>query len=121
MEKPWRIIFHNKAGILSLFLLCIIALNLVSCQPKQKQMDKRSSIKGVLYDGAGMPVKDAIVMISDGPAPHNDIASVTNDSGEFYLSNIVVPGRYTLQINSGGNTIEKEVTVNSDEVLQLQY
>ena len=79
------------------------------------------SVKGVLHNSSGQPLSDAIVMIAAGPNSHQDIASVTNDSGEFYLSNIIVPGHYTLQIQSGSGSVQKEVDVNAGEVIQLTY
>lgn len=84
-------------------------------------METRTSVKGVLYDTAGRPIKDAIVMIAQGPGSHHDIASVTNDSGEFFLSGVEVPGHYILQINNGGESVRKDVSITGDDVLRLQY
>lgn len=83
-------------------------------------METRMSVKGVLHDQSGRPVSDAIVMIAQGPS-HNDIASVTNDSGEFYLTNIAVPGHYILQIRTNEGSVQKDVNLSSNEVIHLTY
>lgn len=84
-------------------------------------MQTRSSVKGILKDASGRPVKDAIVMITAGSSEFNEIASVTNGSGEFYLSNVVVPGTYTLQIQDGGKTQTKQVNLADTATLQLAF
>jgi hypothetical protein len=102
-------------------LLSCVLLMAVSCQPKTAKMETRVSVKGLLRDNAGQPVKDAIVMIAEGSHSHQDIASVTNDSGEFYLPNIVVPGKYTLQIRTGSGTVQKQVNLSNDSTIELTY
>ncbi|HVF96129.1 MAG TPA: carboxypeptidase-like regulatory domain-containing protein [Flavisolibacter sp.] len=84
-------------------------------------MEKRSSVKGILRDASGQPVKEAVVMITDGSHEFNDMASVTNDSGEFYLSNVVVPGRYTLQIAGPAQTVTKEVSVTDSSAINITF
>lgn len=84
-------------------------------------MPARSSVKGILSDASGRPVKDAVVMITAGTSEFNDMASVTNDSGEFYLSNVVLPGTYTLQIQGPGGPVTKEVRLQDSTALQLRY
>ena len=120
MEKPWAITRTIKARRLLpalLFLLLLVA----HCKPKDKSMETRTSVKGVLRTASGQPLKDAIVMIAQGSHSFNDIAAVTNDSGEFYLSNIVVPGDYTLQINTNSGSVKKRVNLQSDQAIDLTY
>lgn len=85
-------------------------------------METRGSVKGILQDESGKPIRDAIVMIVDGSSDFNDIASVSNDEGEFYISNVVIPGRYVLQIQSNDQQKRKEVSLSSkDTVIKITY
>ncbi|HVE62119.1 MAG: carboxypeptidase-like regulatory domain-containing protein [Chitinophagaceae bacterium] len=85
-------------------------------------METRGSVKGILQDESGKPVQDAIVMIVDGPSDFNDIASVSNEKGEFYISNVVIPGRYVLQIQGNDQQKRKEVNLSStDSVIKITY
>lgn len=84
-------------------------------------MEQRISVKGSLQDSMGRPLGNAVVMITEGSHEFNDMASVTNDSGEFYLSNIVVPGRYVLQIEGASQTKKKEVNLTDSSSLQLTF
>jgi hypothetical protein len=80
------------------------------------------TVKGILSDQSGRPVSDAIVMIVDGSSDFNDIASVSNEKGEFYISNVAVPGRYVLQIQNGGNQMKKEVQLtSSDSTVRITF
>ncbi len=81
----------------------------------------RTSVKGVLHDTAGRPVKEAVVMIVDGSSEFNDIASVTDDSGVFYLSNIAVPGRYVLQIQGANGSKTTEVHLQNNEPIEVTW
>ena len=76
-------------------------------------MEARSTVKGILLDSSGRPVSDAIVMIAAGDSDFNDIASVSNDKGEFYISNVSIPGQYVLQIKSSNQQIRKQVNLLS--------
>ena len=85
-------------------------------------METRGSVKGILQDESGKPVKDAIVMIVDGSSDFNDMASVSNDQGEFNISNVVIPGRYVLQIQGNNQQKRKEVNLSStDSVIRITY
>jgi hypothetical protein len=85
-------------------------------------METRGTVKGILTDSSGKAVNDAIVMIVDGSSEFNDMASVSNDKGEFYLSNIVLPGRYVLQIQDNSHKVNKEVNLQSkDSVLRVSF
>jgi len=85
-------------------------------------METRGSVKGILEDASGKPVKDAVVMIVDGPSDFNDMASISNDQGEFHISNVVIPGRYVLQIQSNDQQKRKEVNLSStDSVIKITY
>lgn len=84
-------------------------------------METRSSVKGVLQDASGKPVKEATVMITGGSYEFNDMASVTNDSGEFYLSNVVVPGTYTIQIEGANKSITKEVILKDSSTIRISF
>ena len=119
MEKPWAVTWMMKTGpvLLALFFILLFA----HCKQKSSNMETRTSVKGILLNASGKPMKDAIVMIAQGSHSFNDIAAVTNDSGEFYLSNIVVPGNYTLQINTDSGSVQKQVSLQSDEAIHLTY
>ena len=85
-------------------------------------MDARGTVKGILQDQSGKPIRDAIVMIVDGSSEFNDMASVSNDEGEFYISNVAIPGRYVLQIQSNGQQKRKEVNLSSkDTVIKVGF
>ena len=85
-------------------------------------METRGTVKGILQDQSGRPVRDAIVMIVDGPSDFNDMASVSNDLGEFYISNVVIPGKYVLQINGNNQQKKKEVDLTSkDSVVRVTF
>lgn len=60
-------------------------------------MENSTSYQGLLTDSSGNPVAGAIVMVTSGTAPFNDMANISNESGEFHLSNLA-PGTYTLQV-----------------------
>lgn len=83
-------------------------------------METRTSVRGILQNASGQSVKDAIVMITAGSHEFNDIAAVTNDSGEFSLSNIVVPGTYTLQIQGPNGSTTKQVSVSGGDTLRIR-
>ena len=120
MEKPWAVTWMMKTGpVLSALFSLLLLLPL--CKQKNISMETRTSVKGILRTASGQPMKDAIVMISQGSHSFNDIAAVTNDSGEFYLSNIVVPGNYTLQINTDSGSVQKQVSLQSDQSISLTY
>ncbi|MDB5191871.1 MAG: hypothetical protein JWQ96_1434 [Segetibacter sp.] len=85
-------------------------------------METRGTVKGILHDSSGTPIPHAIVMIVDGPSDFNDMASVSNDNGEFYISNVVIPGRYVLQIQENNQQKRKEVNLSSaDSEVNITY
>jgi hypothetical protein len=88
----------------------------------EKNMETRGSIKGILKNKAGMPVADAIIMIKEGNHDFNDVASVSNSNGEFFVSGIVIPGKYVLQIQHDSGSITKEINVASaDTILSVSF
>ncbi len=125
MEKSGIVkVKHGRAkfaGIIltSLFLLFVIFIATRQLI-KEKKMQSHSSIKGIVQNNAGTPVADAVVMIKEGSHEFNDIASVTNDSGEFFLSNIFIPGRYVIQVQHDSGTITKEVNLQTtDSIIRI--
>lgn len=121
MEGFRDVINKNRAARFIVVLFCLFIVIVTQCKTKTVQMETRSSVKGILRDSTGSPVKDAVVMIADGSHEFTDMASVTNDSGEFYLSNIVVPGRYVLQINSNNGSKSKEVNLTNNDIIQIEF
>src|SRR5829696_1184229 len=109
MEGTGNVMLTRRAGMQETWLLFFLLFIAVSCNSKPTVMENRLSVKGILQDSSGQPIRDAAVMITDGPHEFNDMASMTNDSGEFYLSNIMVPGKYTLQIEANNQSKKKEV------------
>ncbi len=91
-----------------------------ACQPNQNNMANQTSVKGVLEDSTGRPVPNAVVMIVDGSHEFTDMAAVTNDSGEFALPNVVVPGRYVLQIQGENGTHSREVNLADSSSLRIR-
>lgn len=121
MEKPGLVSPLPGAGTLKTALLFFVLLSLQACTSNNSHMETRTTVKGILHDASGKPVSNAIVMIAQGRHPHHDIASVTNDSGEFYLSDIVVPGDYVLLIKTDSGSRQQSVSLTGDEQIQLQY
>jgi hypothetical protein len=123
MEKPGIIkVNRSRVKFIIIILLCSFLYAIYSCNSKTKSMETRGSVKGILKDESGKPVRDAIVMIVDGSSDFNDMASVSNDEGEFYISNVVIPGRYVLQIQGNDQQKRKEVNLSStDTVIKITY
>ena len=103
------------------WLLFFILFIAVACKQKSKQMEKSISVKGFLQDSVGRPIANATVMITDGPYEFNDMASITNDSGEFHLSNLVVPGNYTLQIEANNQSKTKQVNLTGADTITVRF
>ncbi|HEX8460519.1 MAG TPA: carboxypeptidase-like regulatory domain-containing protein [Segetibacter sp.] len=80
-------------------------------------MQSRGTVKGILQDKTGKPLSEAIIMIVDGTADFNDMASVSNDSGEFFISNVVIPGKYVLQIQNNNQSKKQEVNLSEDKAV----
>ena len=85
-------------------------------------METRATVKGILRDQAGKPINDAVVMVVSGSGDFNDIASVSNDNGEFRIPNVVIPGNYVLQIQNHGQQKTKQVDIqNKDSILTITF
>lgn len=118
MEGTGNVIGQRAASRYAWLLFLFLPF---ACKPKQPKMETRLSIKGFLKDAAGRPVRDATVMIADGNHEFNDMASITNDSGEFRLSNVVVPGTYTLQIEANNESKRKQVNLTGADVITIKF
>ena len=85
-------------------------------------METKATVKGILHDQSGKPINDAIVMIVSGPGEFNDLASVSNENGEFKLPNVVIPGNYVLQIQNDGQQKTKQVNFqNKDTIINITF
>lgn len=103
----------------SCFLAVVIITSLVQFK-KENKMSLRSSVKGIIHNQAGQPVEGAVVMIKEGTHEFNDMASVSNEKGEFFVSNIVIPGRYVLQIETNSSSVTKAINVQlADTVIRI--
>jgi iron complex outermembrane receptor protein len=83
-------------------------------------MPERGEIVGRVTTPDGEPVVEAPVMITGGPA-HPDIAALTNERGEFRLTDLD-PGEYTLLVNPedrGPQTAQARVEPNRVTRLDL--
>jgi hypothetical protein len=83
-------------------------------------MPERGEIVGRVTTPEGEPVSEAAVMITGGPA-HPDIAALTNEQGEYRLTNLV-PGEYALLVNAedrGLQTAQARVEPNRVTRLDL--
>ncbi|MEO5681150.1 MAG: carboxypeptidase regulatory-like domain-containing protein [Chitinophagaceae bacterium] len=84
-------------------------------------MPVKKSVKGIVHDQGGNPVADAIVMVTGSAHPMQDIASSSDDQGQFYLDNLELPGSYTIQINHEGKIITKTISLQqTDSVFTIQ-
>ena len=63
------------------------------------QSQFRGIIRGAIMTSDGSIVADASVSVIEGSSLHSDIAALTNELGEFQLSNLE-PGTYTLLVNT---------------------
>jgi Carboxypeptidase regulatory-like domain len=112
--KLWVIILS------SCFFAAVIITGLL--QFKKEKMPTRSSVKGIVENHTGQPIEGAVVMIKEGTYEFNDMASVSNEKGEFFVSNIVIPGRYVLQIEHNSNSVTKEINVQSaDSIIKVVF
>jgi hypothetical protein len=103
----------NLASLILFSCFFIIIITLLINFATINKMGTRGTVKGVLKNNAGRPVANAIVMIKEGTFEFNDIASISNEKGEFYVSDIVIPGRYVLQIKHETGQFTKEINVES--------
>jgi hypothetical protein len=123
MEEPGIInLKRRRVQYINVFALSFLFYFYTACNSNTNTMETRGTVKGILTDSSGKPVNDAVVMIVDGSSEFNDIASVSNDKGEFYLSNIALPGRYVLQIQDNSHKVNKEVNLQSkDSVIRVSF
>lgn len=73
------------------------------------------SIKGTAYNQQGKPITDAVVMITAGSHPFQDMAGISNQKGEFYLDNLTLPGTYTIQVNTGDATVTRTINLKETD------
>ena len=86
---------------IAILLLCFCNCN--HSNNKNYTMPIIKSVKGTAYNQQGKPLTDAVVMITDGSHSFQDMASISNEKGEFYLDNLTLPGSYT---NDGRRDVE---------------
>jgi hypothetical protein len=113
-NKLWRV---KLAMLILLSLIIIIFVIDYFKNDKKYTMVTTGSVKGILKNKQGMPVADAAVMIKEGSHEFNDMASISNEQGEFFVSGIAIPGRYVLQINHSSGTTTKEINVQSADTV----
>ena len=105
--------------------IAILLLYFCNChQPDKKNytMSTIKSVKGIVYNRQGKPLGDAVVMITDGSHPFQDMASISNEKGEFYLDNLTLPGSYTIQINRQGGPVSKTINLKeTDSVFTVHF
>lgn len=94
----------------SLFILFTGVFIIIKILP---DMSTNASISGKVFDASsGEPVPNAIIMITGGTHEHPDIASQSDEDGNFALPSLEIPGTYNLLINN--NNVSKELTINID-------
>ena len=122
MEEPGFVKKRRGMGLPAIILSSFFLFFLIVKFAAEKNMETRGSIKGVLKNKAGIPLADAIVMIKEGNHEFNDVASVSNSDGEFFVSGIVIPGTYILQVQHDSGSVTKEIKVSSaDTVLSINF
>ncbi len=115
VATKWRRV--KLTAIILLSLISIFFIIVFFQDDKKNNMQTTGSVKGILKNKQGKPVADAAVMIKEGSHEFNDIASISNGLGEFFVSGIVIPGRYVLQIEHSSGTTVKEINVQSKDTL----
>lgn len=80
-------------------------------------MSTQKSVKGILYDQGGKPMEDAIIMLTGGSDSRPDIASSSNEKGEFYLDRITLPGTYSIRINWHGMSSTKTINLSETDTV----
>jgi hypothetical protein len=120
MEKPGLIKKFCKGMLASnILLLCFSECH----EPAEKKtpMPEKKSVKGILHDQQGKPVADAVIMVTDSSHSLPDIASNSDEKGEFYLDNLILPGSYTILINHHGISARKTIRLDeTDSVFTVQ-
>jgi hypothetical protein len=123
MEKSGHVNKQNRKGwlMISVILSCfLIAYWLIKSNNFYMTTGNTTSVRGVVYKSAtGAPVEGAIVMIAEGSYQHSDMASQTDEQGNFSIPNIQVPGTYTLLINYGTGSKRVTMNITKDTVLKI--
>jgi hypothetical protein len=123
MEKFGHVNKENRKGwlMISVILSCfLIAYWLIKSNNFYMTAGSTTSVRGVVYKSAtGTPVEGAIIMIAEGNYQHSDMASQTDEQGNFSLPNIQVPGTYTLLINYSNESKRVTVHITKDSVLKI--
>jgi hypothetical protein len=101
-------------------VLSILLLYCCDChQPAEKKiiMPIKKSVKGIVYDKLGRPAADAVIMITGSSHSLPDIASSSDEKGQFYLDNLELPGSYTILINYEGTGTRKTISLNEADTV----
>ena len=107
----------KSALLMLLSLFTAIFIIIIFQDNKKNKMVTTGSVKGILKNKQGMPIADAAVMIKEGSHEFNDMASISNAQGEFFVSGIAIPGTYVLQINHSSGTTTKEINIQSPDTV----
>jgi len=79
------------------------------------------SIKGGVITPLGEPVEGAILVITGDSPPHEDIAAITNNKGEYKFENLL-PGIYRILINAeNSKQYTQTLYVNAGKVASLDF
>ena len=78
-------------------------------------MENRNTVKGIFRNSFSKPVEGVIVNVIIGSHEFDSIPSVSNEKGEFYVSDIVIPGTYTLEMVYNEKKFTREINVQSDD------
>ena len=122
MEKSGYVNKQNRKGwlIISVILSCFLIAYWLIKSNNYMTAGSTTSVRGVVYKSAtGNPVEGAIVMIAEGSYQHSDMASQTDEQGNFSLPNIQVPGTYTLLINYNNESKRVTLNITKDSVLKI--
>jgi hypothetical protein len=122
MEKSGYVNKQDRKGwlMVSVILSCFLIAYWLIKSNNYMTAGSTTSIRGIVYESAtGNPVGGAIVMIAEGSYQHSDMASQTDEQGNFSLPNIQVPGTYTLLINYNNNSKRVTLNITKDSVLKI--
>ena len=122
MEKSGYVNKQDRKGwlIISVILSCFLIAYWLIKSNNYMTAGSTTSVRGVVYKSAtGTPIEGAIVMIAEGSYQHSDMASQTDEQGNFSLPNIQVPGTYTLLINYNNESKRVTLHITKDSVLKI--
>ena len=122
MEKSGYVNKQDRKGwlIISVILFCFLIAYWLIKSNNYMTAGSTTSVRGVVYKSAtGTPVEGAIIMIAEGSYQHSDMASQTDEQGNFSLPNIQVPGTYTLLINYNNESKRVTLNITKDSVLKI--